>query len=151
KQHVFQRLGSRHELPLSQSSPFPASIARVEGTKDDHYKSREVYRMAANQCPIIDNTRPNEEPTGPGNLYLLSEVDLAMPHRDLGRVKFGIARDIELRIEELQTGNPNQLCCEASFSTPVARQVERWIRRANASRIVHGEWLRLTRPGIPRL
>src|SRR5262249_9363297 len=50
-----------------------------------------------------------------------------------------------------QTGNPYQFRCEASFLSPVARQVEHWIHRANAARMVHLEWLRLTRAQIPDL
>src|SRR5713101_7186010 len=87
-----------------------------------------------------------------GNVYFLSLVDPAEPQRDFGLVKVGITKnDVEWRTAQLQTGNPYQIRCENAFATPVARQLEHWIHRTNASRLVHLEWLRLTRPEIPEL
>ncbi len=92
------------------------------------------------------------EPTESWNVYFLTLVDPANPDRDFGLVKVGITKnDVERRIEHLQTGNPYQLRCEASFPSPVARQVENWIHRTNAAHVVQLEWLRMPRPEIPDL
>jgi hypothetical protein len=86
------------------------------------------------------------------NVYFLSLIDPATPDRDFGLVKVGITKnEVESRIEHLQTGNPYQLRCEASFPSPVARQVENWIHRTNAARVAQLEWLRLMRSEIPDL
>src|SRR5439155_317609 len=66
------------------------------------------------------------------------------------RVKVGITkRDVARRIEQLQTGNPFQICCERSFRSPVARQIEHWVHRT--SQVEQLEWLRLARSEIPGL
>jgi len=92
------------------------------------------------------------DPGGPGNVYFLSLGDPANPDRDLQLVKVGITKnDVELRIAQLQTGNPYQIRCEASFLSPVPRQVEHWVHRTNASRVAQLEWLRVARPEIPDL
>src|SRR3989442_1371827 len=89
---------------------------------------------------------------GSWQVYFLSLVDPSNSSRDFGLVKVGITeKDVERRIEELQTGNPYQILCEASFRSPVARQVERWVHRSNASRVAQLEWLRLVRSEIPEL
>ena len=85
-------------------------------------------------------------------VYFLSIADPTNPGRDFNLVKVGITRnDVERRIEQLQTGNPYPIRCEASFRSPVARQVERWVHRTNASRVAQLEWLRLNRSEIPDL
>ena len=85
-------------------------------------------------------------------VYFLSLVDLAHPARDFELVKVGITKnDVERRIEQLQTGNPYRIRCEASFLTPVARQVEHWVHRNYASRVAQLEWLRVPRQEIPAL
>src|SRR5258708_3945526 len=92
------------------------------------------------------------EAVGSGQVYFLSLVDPADPGRDFELVKVGITKkDVERRIEQLQTGNPYQIRCEASFPSPVARQVEHWIHRTNAANVVQLEWLRLARAQIPGL
>lgn len=92
------------------------------------------------------------EAAGPWQVYFLSLIDPADPGRDFGLVKIGITKnDVEIRIEHLQTGNPYQIRCEASFRSPVARQVEHWVHRTNASRVAQLEWLRLARSEIPDL
>src|SRR5437773_2079627 len=92
------------------------------------------------------------ESAEPWYVYFLSLVDLASPTQDLELVKVGITRnDVERRIEQLQTGNPYQIRCEASFLTPVARQVEHWVHRTNASRVAQLEWLRVPRQRVPDL
>ena len=92
------------------------------------------------------------ESAEPWYLYFLSLVDPATPSRDFGLIKVGITKnDVERRIEQLQTGNPYQIRCEASFPTPVARQVEHWVHRTNASRVAQLEWLRVPRHEIPDL
>src|SRR5438034_4317021 len=98
---------------------------------------------------------PGDDMDAPAELwhvYFLSLVDLTSPVRDLELVKVGITKnDVERRIEQLQTGNPYQIRCEASFRTSVARQVERWVHRTNASRVAQLEWLRLSRSEIADL
>src|SRR2546426_11333497 len=103
-----------------------------------------------------DGDLPGEIDTGestePWYVYFLSLVDPANPDRDFELVKVGITKnDVERRIEQLQTGNPYQIRCEASFLTPVARQVEHWVHRTNASRVAQLEWLRVPRQGIQDL
>ncbi len=89
------------------------------------------------------------EAGGSWQVYFLSLADPADPGRDFGLVKVGITKnDVERRIEQLQTGNPYQICCEASFQSAVARQVEHWVHRTNASRVAQLEWLRLARSDI---
>lgn len=89
---------------------------------------------------------------GPWYVYFLSLVDPANPARDFELVKVGITKnDVERRIEQLQTGNPYQIRCEASFLTPVAREVEHWVHRTNASRVAQLEWLRFPRREIQDL
>jgi hypothetical protein len=93
-----------------------------------------------------------EQASGSWQIYFLSLVDPADLDRDLELVKVGITQnDVETRIEQLQTGNPYQIRCEASFRSTVARQVERWIHRTNASAMAHLEWLRLPRSEIQAL
>src|SRR3989442_7575140 len=90
--------------------------------------------------------------SGSLQVYFLSLVDPANPSRDFELVKVGITgKDVERRIEQLQTGNPYQIRCDASFRSPVARQVEHWVHRTNASRVAQLEWLRLARAQIPDL
>jgi hypothetical protein len=92
------------------------------------------------------------ESAEPWYVYFLSLVDPANPDRDFELVKVGITKnDVERRIEQLQTGNPYQIRCEASFLTPVARQVEHWVHRTNASRVAQLEWLRVPRQEIQNL
>jgi hypothetical protein len=88
----------------------------------------------------------------PGTVYFLSLVDPTDPDRDFRLVKVGITtNDVEQRIQDLQTGNPYRIRCVAAFPTPVARQVEHWVHRANAARVAHLEWLRAARLEIPAL
>src|SRR2546426_11225443 len=99
-------------------------------------------------------TRPDEtddtEAGGSWQVYFLSLVDPANPDHDFGLVKVGnTEKDIEERIEQLQTGNPYQLRCERSFRSPVARQIEHFVHRT--SQVVQLEWLRLARSEIPDL
>jgi len=83
-------------------------------------------------------------------VYFLSLVDPANQDHDFGLVKVGITeKDIEERIEQLQTGNPYQLRCERSFRSPVARQIEHFVHRT--SQVAQPEWLRLARSEIPDL
>jgi hypothetical protein len=90
--------------------------------------------------------------TEPGDVYFLSLVNLADSDHDFRRVKVGYTGgDVERRIAQLQTGNPYQLRCESYFPSPVARQLENWVHRANASQMRHLEWLELTRAEIPAL
>src|SRR3989442_7368675 len=83
-------------------------------------------------------------------VYFLSLVDPANQDHDFGLVKVGITeKDIEERIEQLQTGNPYQLRCERSFRSQVARQIEHFVHRT--SQVAQLEWLRLARSEIPDL
>src|SRR5438445_12542986 len=82
--------------------------------------------------------------------YFLSLVDPANPDHDFGLVKVGITeKDVEERIEQLQTGNPYHLCCERSFRSQVARQIEHFVHRT--SQVAQLEWVRLARSEIPDL
>src|SRR6266849_1297366 len=113
---------------------------------------RRCRRMTHGADALEPLERDVEMLTESWNVYFLSIVDPARPQQDFGRVKVGITKnDVEWRIAQLQTGNPYQIRCEAAFATRVAREVEHWIHRTNASRLVHLEWLRLTRPEIPDL
>ncbi len=90
------------------------------------------------------------ETGGSWQVYFLSLVNPANPGHDFERVKVGITkRDVARRIEQLQTGNPFQICCERSFRSPVARQIEHWVHRT--SQVEQLEWLRLARSEIPGL
>ncbi len=103
--------------------------------------------------PEDDTDEMNDAEAGDSwQVYFLSLADPANPGRDFGLVKVGITKkDVERRIEQLQTGNPYQIRCAASFPSPVARQVENWVHRAYASRVAQLEWLRLGRSEIPDL
>ncbi len=93
----------------------------------------------------------SDKDVGLWNVYFLSLRNPREPAHDFGLVKVGFTKkDVEKRIEQLQTGNPYQIVCEDRFSAPafVARQVEHWIHRTNASSIEKLEWLRLRRSEI---
>ena len=105
--------------------------------------------LGAGESPDAIDTAESAEPW---YVYFLSLVDPANPTRDFELVKVGVTKnDVERRIEQLQTGNPYQIRCEASFLTPVARQVEHWVHRTNASRVAQLEWLRVPRQEIQDL
>jgi len=106
----------------------------------------------------VDDDRMSDIEDSPGDsmelwyVYLPCLVDPTNPARDFELVKVGITKnDVERRIEQLQTGNPYQLRCEASFLTTAARQVEHWVHRTNASRVAQLEWLRVPRQEIQAL
>lgn len=60
-----------------------------------------------------------------------------------GPIKIGISRNIEKRLETMQTGNPNLLrllfCIEAD-SRGHAREIECWLHRRFKSQHIRGEW-----------
>jgi hypothetical protein len=83
----------------------------------------------------------------PWQVYFLTLSDPADRERDFGLVKVGITRGaVERRIASLQTGNPYQIRCEATITSPQGRAVESWIHRTRDAK--HLEWLRLPRTEI---
>jgi hypothetical protein len=85
-------------------------------------------------------------------VYFLSLEDPDDPVRDLQRVKVGITKnDVEKRIAQLQTGNPYAIRCLEAFRTSVARQVEHWVHRTHAAKLVNVEWLRIPRGDVAAL
>ena len=78
-----------------------------------------------------------------GSVYFLVMKQPGDPEHDFSLVKIGITRgDVLLRLSRLQTGNPFDLVCFDSFSTPWPRQVEHYLHRANADEMQQTEWLR---------
>lgn len=58
-------------------------------------------------------------------------------------VKFGIAKDVQQRIRQLQTGSPHRLSCIVAISTPVARSAETLLHSQLTNIRQHGEWFKI--------
>lgn len=83
-------------------------------------------------------------------IYFLTLSDPARKDHDFELVKVGITKGaVERRIASLQTGNPYQIRCEATFTSSQGRAVESWIHRTR--NVKHLEWLRLRRNEIGEL
>src|SRR5579864_825613 len=79
-------------------------------------------------------------------VYFLSMQDAADIGYDFGFIKVGITDgDVAARIAHLQTGNPHDLRCLASFDTSSASEVEHFIHRTHATRMHNREWSRWRR------
>lgn len=79
------------------------------------------------------------------HLYVLAYGDHTQESDQFFKV--GIARDIEKRVAQLQTGNPAQLEVAWSVeipSRPLAINIEREVHRALAQFHVSGEWFKCT-------
>lgn len=103
----------------------------------------------AAETTIIGNDADTD---GSANIYFLSLKDPRNPSHDFDLVKVGFTKgDPEKRIEQLQTGNPFEICCEGHFRSPAARYVEHFVHRTNATRGYQLEWLNVRRSEIQEL
>ena len=78
-----------------------------------------------------------------GYVYLLLEVD------EGGNEKYKIGvtkRNIEKRIRELQTGNPNQISILNSYESKNYKKIEQWLhgRYSRKKTLAQNEWFNLT-------
>jgi hypothetical protein len=58
--------------------------------------------------------------------------------------KIGIANDVESRLAQLQTGNPNELVIESCYEFPNAQAVETALHQRFSKERVRNEWFELT-------
>jgi hypothetical protein len=62
--------------------------------------------------------------------------------------KIGIANDVESRLSQLQTGNPNELVIESCYEFPNAQAVETVLHQKFSSVRKLGEWFLLSNTGL---
>lgn len=73
-----------------------------------------------------------------GKVYLIGDIDE-------GRYKIGYTiRNVNQRIDEIQTGNPKKLELIKVFETIHYIKVEAWMHRIHGSKRMEGEWFELT-------
>ena len=81
---------------------------------------------------------------GEGYVYLLYEDN------DESRYKIGSTRqnDINKRIKQLQTGNPNHILIKSSFKTDKPLKLEKMLHNRFESVRVNGEWFELNKRDV---
>lgn len=77
-----------------------------------------------------------------GYVYLLLQIDF----EGTESYKIGVTRrDINIRISELQTGNPNKISLHRQYETPNYLKVEKWLHRKYQIKTeAKNEWRTLT-------
>ena len=77
-----------------------------------------------------------------GYVYLL----LSVSPDNIETYKIGVTkRDINIRISELQTGNPNKISLHKQYNTPNYLKVEKWLHRKYQIKTeAKNEWRTLT-------
>tara|TARA_R110000782_G_scaffold214021_1_gene301940 strand:- start:188 stop:499 length:312 start_codon:yes stop_codon:yes gene_type:complete len=73
-----------------------------------------------------------------GNIYLVNMIDT-----DLYKIGY-TKRDIDKRVDELQTGNPNKIEPVRLFETKHYVTLETYMHNRHASKRREGEWFALT-------
>lgn len=72
-------------------------------------------------------------------IYLIQSVEY---------FKIGIANDLESRLAQLQTGNPNELVIESCYEFSNAQAIETVLHQKFNSVRKHGEWFRLSNQNL---
>jgi len=78
-----------------------------------------------------------------GYVYLLSQIDFEGNES----YKIGVTkRDVNIRVSELQTGNPNKISLHKKYESNNYLKVERWLHRKYGSQTTEAknEWRTLT-------
>ena len=81
-------------------------------------------------------------PEPPKDVYTPPERDAVYFIGDEGAIKIGFAAHPEIRMENLQSGNPRQLILLGSYRRRDARAEERRLHRQFAAYRIRGEWFR---------
>lgn len=77
-----------------------------------------------------------------GYVYLLLQIDFDRNES----YKIGVTkRDVNIRISELQTGNPNKISLHRKYESPNYLKVEKWLHRKYQTKTeAKNEWRTLT-------
>jgi hypothetical protein len=77
-----------------------------------------------------------------GYVYLLSQIDFEGNES----YKIGVTkRDVNIRVSELQTGNPNKINLHRKYESPNYLKVEKWLHRKYQTKTeAKNEWRTLT-------
>ena len=65
--------------------------------------------------------------------------------------KLGIAKNVEKRRRQLQTGTPNKLSIEAFYPVTDARKKEKYLHTKYASKKRQGEWFALSEKDVQNI
>lgn len=75
-----------------------------------------------------------------GYVYLIKETTSIDKYYKIGCTRFN---DVDRRLRQLQTGNPNSLSLEHAYKTSAPFKLEKMLHNRFSSLRCHGEWFRL--------